>query len=1383
MDKLIEAGFAVRCDKVWLAYKEAPYLGFLVSENGTRPQPAKTAALLEMVCEDMGTDPSAAARYAGMIGFYHKFVQDLHSLLSPFHELKQKGADAKHIMSSLRFKAAFAATKHLLANATALARPDYSKPFYVDVDMASSVGAGAILSQRANDDDPDSHVTLAFWSRRFSGEERRYGVRDQECLGLVDSLETWRQFVVGAHTIVRTDHKSLEWLLTTPHKDGTRVSGFALKLQGYTIDIQYVPGSLHVGPDCMSRGIPTGPSASQASGRGGERGVLDSRPSIEDRVYDAASLAVTSTTEKVEVDDDVRVWGLFLRYDAKGQLYFLTEQQDGTVALPSVHIEHDSAASRRSQLSNRLFQTYENADGLVQALRGAFRCRLSIPGRPWLFVATLAWEEQSHSTTDCAFTASYQLADLVNLRRLTSATDRGIASYFARHYVLAHPADRMSRERRLLVRELSRRRDAATSPPASTNTVSTADSPPLLSQNPSGPALISTPEDEAIASERVSRQLDMMPFPYISIDLEGPRLGSTGHISCLQLCVPAIAHEPALVYVYDILACGHVALGRDGEHTLRRILSDPRVVKIFHSCYGDTAALHRGHGISTRGIFDTSVADSVCLGRPANKQRGLGTVLRAWLGEAQVKLTYKDTLVHTETFWDIRPLENYKFIYAYEDVTYCGELYQHLRQQLSLDGTLELVFALSQQRSPPVTLPSRHPDHRGPSRVAVALVDSHEQLVCFQCPSTGEYFLPHADVPRGLEEPSLLKDFAKAAWADCMGHPPKLLRASINNRMRKGVRVGDTMLYVCCTPDCGEALSALAGSRVAASRFPEARVIYRRQYSPTDPGLGVQREQATLFQYLHHECACTHARASLLTEVKTVGGYFDCMRVSTHLGWRAGRISLSLSIAHLSPPATVEAAAAEVFNAAPRADGLLRAAVLLYDSRHVFVLTTAKSQQYELPSHSIEEDTTLAESAAKAFDTFAGVALRKRVGLHAQASRLLMPVANHFVRVAEANSRDVGVFGNVSYHAWDASTIDGSTMADHLAAFHASRRMVNGFQMNRTKEIRNPSFALLTHEQAARSLVDQADRDALAAALASSGAVSQHSDSTDSLPLADAFTAQAYVVDWSSAADNQRAVPQHSEVTMETNDEQQTQDTCTSVIKPREVSFEPEVAEEESVHLPDPCTDAESHSLITAAATLIAALLSVTATESFAAKPAPSPLVRTEILDAQLAHPGTLQFIEYLRSGPSPSDGSDLARRASKMVLAEDGLLLWNDDRFPRAKRIVLPPALRQRALEIYHDQNGHLGLNKAFPQLCRRFFWDSDDAMRKDLAYHVRTCECRRAHIPHHRAGTFQVGFNGEHPNDVLSGDVYDVGILYDGYSHTLDFVSIIPRGYVSVY
>ena len=228
LDALMVAGFAVKCSKMWLAMREAPYLGFMVGAYGTRPQASKTAALLDMVCEDMGRDPAAAARYAGMIGFYHKFISDLHTTLAPFHELKGKGADAKHTMESLRFKASFEVTKQQLANVTALARPDYSKPFYIDVDMASSTGGGAVLSQLDDPDDPESLRPLAFWSRRFHPEERRYGVRDQECLALVDALEAWRPLVWGSRTIVRTDHNSLQYLLHNNHRDGSRISGFAL---------------------------------------------------------------------------------------------------------------------------------------------------------------------------------------------------------------------------------------------------------------------------------------------------------------------------------------------------------------------------------------------------------------------------------------------------------------------------------------------------------------------------------------------------------------------------------------------------------------------------------------------------------------------------------------------------------------------------------------------------------------------------------------------------------------------------------------------------------------------------------------------------------------------------------------------------------------------------------------------------------------------------------------------------------------------------------------------------------------------------------------------------------------------------------------------------
>ena len=74
---------APKCSKMHLAVKSVSYLGFDVSPAGTKPGKAKTQALLDMACEDMGCDPHAAARYAGMIGFFRSHLQDLRSSLAP----------------------------------------------------------------------------------------------------------------------------------------------------------------------------------------------------------------------------------------------------------------------------------------------------------------------------------------------------------------------------------------------------------------------------------------------------------------------------------------------------------------------------------------------------------------------------------------------------------------------------------------------------------------------------------------------------------------------------------------------------------------------------------------------------------------------------------------------------------------------------------------------------------------------------------------------------------------------------------------------------------------------------------------------------------------------------------------------------------------------------------------------------------------------------------------------------------------------------------------------------------------------------------------------------------------------------------------------------
>jgi ribonuclease D len=153
--------------------------------------------------------------------------------------------------------------------------------------------------------------------------------------------------------------------------------------------------------------------------------------------------------------------------------------------------------------------------------------------------------------------------------------------------------------------------------------------PPSINEAPYGPALINDAESSALASARLGDRLRASPGRCISIDLEGPRLGSNGHICFIQVAVDGDGKAPPLIHVFDIIECGHHALGSDDG--LRAILEDAAIPKVLHSCYGDVAALYRQFNILTRHVFDTALADSLCLCRPANKSRGLKAVVSQWV--------------------------------------------------------------------------------------------------------------------------------------------------------------------------------------------------------------------------------------------------------------------------------------------------------------------------------------------------------------------------------------------------------------------------------------------------------------------------------------------------------------------------------------------------------------------------------------------------------------------------------------------------------------------------------------------------------------------------------------------------------------------------------
>ncbi|MDC0525706.1 hypothetical protein OAO87_01810 [bacterium] len=814
------------------------------------------------------------------------------------------------------------------------------------------------------------------------------------------------------------------------------------------------------------------------------------------------------------------------------------------------------------------------------------------------------------------------------------------------------------------------------------------------------------------------------------------------------------------------------------------ILEDADIPKIFHCCYGDATALYQCYGVTLRRVFDTAIADCVALSQNANKSRGLGKTLIAWLGPDVVKLHFKDVVEHTPDLWDQRPLSTKHFIYAYEDVTYCNQLYLRLYSVLSGLGLLELVFTLSQQRAPPVSLPRHHACYAPPTHVSIAVVDRFNRVVCLQDRTNGLCSLPTVRLGGRALDLVSSKQAAKDMWASVMGPPPKIhaLRAAINARLRKAVRVGDTLLYGACIDDCIDALDSLRDSRAAiALTQPDdgQRVVVRCRHNAGYPSDGVVPEQQCLFQELRADALRAEQRAlpgnapdvntvqsncafrgrsrrarwrrarratgiyeggPLVTElvhVFDIGTQPGQLAVNADLNSTGGRVSLRLftTVCPSSAPAAVTAAAQ------PKAP--TRTAVILHDSTHVFTVINAKGV-HEIPSLGKDPAASTEESAARVIECFAGNAIRKVSGVNENRTPTDMPCVSKIVRTAEARAVQLGCFSGIEYVSWwfDASTVTPrfNSLLDHEAAFHASRSTPSGYSQVQTKRDQYPkrgdkeAFAITSIARHFDAF-QQHERSALTAALARIPSAQHSGTTTDGAAMA----ALPFM------APEPIPPPQHSGQTEQPLDEE-TDALCLAAVALRLAAL------------------VDEHR---ATARACAGTTSVTPI-----------LTRAQILEEQLSHPGTAQYIEYLRLGELraeqlPDERLEFIEEARTLRLADDGLLLKRAATEGGTDRIVLPPRAQQRVLTLYHDFNFHFGVAKMYPLIMRRFYWGSAEEMRKTIGDYVRRCgPCARVKIPPARAGSYQVRDTGGSPFRILSADVYDVGVVFDEFSHTLDYV-----------
>uniref|UniRef100_A0A8R1I4B2 RNA-directed DNA polymerase n=1 Tax=Caenorhabditis japonica TaxID=281687 RepID=A0A8R1I4B2_CAEJA len=177
MDDLVicgieEFGLRVKPAKCSFLQPEIKFLGFIISQHGRRPDPAKIAAIDQMPAP---TDISQLLSFLGMVQFYGSFVKDLQNFRGSLETLTKKDIIFQWTKNC---QSAFDNIKSVLKSKLLLTHYDPRLPIIVAAD-ASNYGIGAVITHRFPD---GSEKAIFHASRTLTAAQKGYSQIEKEAL-------------------------------------------------------------------------------------------------------------------------------------------------------------------------------------------------------------------------------------------------------------------------------------------------------------------------------------------------------------------------------------------------------------------------------------------------------------------------------------------------------------------------------------------------------------------------------------------------------------------------------------------------------------------------------------------------------------------------------------------------------------------------------------------------------------------------------------------------------------------------------------------------------------------------------------------------------------------------------------------------------------------------------------------------------------------------------------------------------------------------------------------------------------------------------------------------------------------------------------------------
>jgi hypothetical protein len=194
--RIQEARLKVKADKCSFGLSKILYLGYIISREGIKPDPAKIQGIMDLERPRTTTEARALI---GSVQYYRDMWRRRSHILSPLTEVSS-GPKNKKIIWNDKLESAFLELKRMVSKETLLNYPDWSKPFDIHTD-ASDKQLGAVISQNKK--------PIAFFSRRLSKAQQNYTTTEKELLSIVECLKQFRGILFGYEINVFSDHKNL----------------------------------------------------------------------------------------------------------------------------------------------------------------------------------------------------------------------------------------------------------------------------------------------------------------------------------------------------------------------------------------------------------------------------------------------------------------------------------------------------------------------------------------------------------------------------------------------------------------------------------------------------------------------------------------------------------------------------------------------------------------------------------------------------------------------------------------------------------------------------------------------------------------------------------------------------------------------------------------------------------------------------------------------------------------------------------------------------------------------------------------------------------------------------------------------------------------------